>query len=154
MPARTERSAGVVCFREGAGGPGGRAFLVLDHGSHRDFPKGHLERGESDRDAALRELGEETGIGPGDVELVDGFAREIGYYFRDHKKRLVKKTVAFFLGRTTATEVRVSDEHVGGSFLPADEALAAVTHAGPREVLRAAIEFLDGGGAGGTAASP
>ena len=140
MAARLERSAGVVCFRDG---PGGRAFLVLDHGTHRDFPKGHLEPGESDRDAALRELGEETGIGPADVELLDGFAREIGYYFRDRKKRLIKKTVAFFLGRTAATQVKVSHEHVGGAFLPADEALATVTHAGPRAVLRAAIEFLD-----------
>jgi putative (di)nucleoside polyphosphate hydrolase len=35
------------------------------------FPQGGLEAGEEPKDAALRELREESGLSPGDVQLVD-----------------------------------------------------------------------------------
>ncbi|ACR29327.1 NUDIX hydrolase [Burkholderia glumae] len=52
--------------------PAGR--LLLAHAtetSHWDIPKGHIDPGESERDAALRELFEETGIALAPARLVD-----------------------------------------------------------------------------------
>src|SRR5687767_3658997 len=80
--AREERSAGVVLFRaERAAPPGddGRLFLLLDYGRYWDYPKGHVEKGEDDVTAVLRELREETGIG--DAQLVADFRHEITYFF-------------------------------------------------------------------------
>ena len=145
MPAVHERSAGVVCHRKVGGGPGGfvREYLLLDHGRHRDFPKGHVEAGETDRDAALRELAEETGLSV--LGLDADFAREVGYFFRDRRGRLVRKTVVFFLGEVAPdAAVTISHEHVGFQFLPLEEALRRLSHAGPREVLRAADAHLNG----------
>jgi len=67
---RKERSAGFVVFTEREDGK--RLYLLLHYPSgHWDFPKGHVEEGESEIRAALRELREETGLT--DVEVVFGF---------------------------------------------------------------------------------
>ncbi len=134
---RAERSAGVVVFREDAAG---RLFLLLDYGSHWDYPKGHVEDGETDRDAALRELAEETGIR--DVQLVEDFKKEIVYFFRSPKGRLVRKTVVFFLASTTVREVLLSHEHVGYAWLTAEEAGQRLTYPTARDVFHAALSFL------------
>jgi len=57
------------------------------------FPKGHIEKGESKEEAAIREVEEETGIKA-------RIKRELGsftYFFRDKDGEIVKKTVYWFL---------------------------------------------------------
>ena len=58
-------SCGVVPVRFAPihGGPPIAKFLLLRSYHHWDFPKGRVEEGESDQQAALREFAEETGIG-------------------------------------------------------------------------------------------
>ena len=48
---RREFSAGFVLFRET---PEGIRFLLLDYGKHWDYPKGHLEEGETAWQAAVQ----------------------------------------------------------------------------------------------------
>ena len=140
MPARSERSAGVVVFRSDPAKPGGRVFLLLDYGRFWDYPKGHVERDEDDESAALRELAEETGIK--DASLVPGFRHEIEYFFRDKRKGLIRKTVVFFLAETSRKRVTLSHEHTGSAFLPFDAARKRLTYASARAVLDAAGAFL------------
>ncbi|MFH1332713.1 MAG: NUDIX domain-containing protein, partial [archaeon] len=60
-----EKSAGVIVYNNGE-------FLILQYtAGHWDFPKGHIEKGETERETALRELKEETGIT--DAFFVKGF---------------------------------------------------------------------------------
>lgn len=139
MP-RQERSAGFILFRVDPAAPGGRVFLLLDYGRHWDYAKGHVEKGESDLDAAVRELHEETGIPR--PRVIDGFAHEIEYFFRSSKHGLVQKRVVFFLGQTDAAEVTISDEHTGWAFLDYESALQRLSYATAKDVLRRAQEFL------------
>jgi 8-oxo-dGTP pyrophosphatase MutT (NUDIX family) len=134
--AKHERSAGFVVYRPGPP----RLYLLLDYGRHWDYPKGHIEQGETSMAAALRELNEETGLS--EVQVVPGFAQEIGYFFRDRKKGLVRKTVIFFLARTDGSQVKLSDEHTNYAFEPYEQALKRVTFASAREVLKKAEQFL------------
>jgi len=138
--ARNERSAGFVLFRVTP--HGAREYLLLDYGRHWDFPKGHLEKGEDDLTAALRELREETGIS--DPQVIPGFQREITYFFRDRKKGLIRKTVAFFLGQTQVSDedIVLSHEHEGFIFVPFDVAVRQTTYANALEVLKLAEEKL------------
>jgi 8-oxo-dGTP pyrophosphatase MutT (NUDIX family) len=140
MPLTIERSAGVLVYRI----PPRKKepqFLLLDYGRYWDYPKGHVEKGEDDLAAAVRELKEETGID--DIELDDGFRHEMTYFFRDKRKGLIKKTVVFFLGRTRASEAKISHEHVGAEFLPYEQALKRLTYANAKTALKEAKRYLD-----------
>jgi len=138
--ARQERSAGFIIFRLRPGI--GREYLLLDYGRHWDFPKGHLEDGEDDITAARRELREETGLAP--MQVIPEFHHEITYYFRGRDARLIRKTVAFFIGQTDAADadVRLSHEHSAFVFLPFEQAVKRTTYPTARQILRLAEQRM------------
>ena len=85
------KSCGIVPFRIVNGR---REFLILLQSNHCwSFPKGHMDAGESERETALRELYEETGL---TAALVPDARVELSYDVRP----LVKKEVVLFLGET------------------------------------------------------
>jgi 8-oxo-dGTP pyrophosphatase MutT (NUDIX family) len=143
--ALQERSAGFIIYRVRPGDDAPLAridYLLLDYGRHWDFPKGHVEAGEDDFQAAHRELAEETGIR--EVRVVEGFAREITYFFRHKKRGLIRKTVIFLLAEVAAdAKVTLSHEHKGFLFEPFDVAIKRVTFPTAKQVLKAAHEFLE-----------
>ena len=129
-------SAGVVVFRTTHKV---REYLLLYHSSgHWDFPKGKMEKGESKRDTALRELKEEANI---TVTLIDGFQEELSYIFRNQGE-LTKKTVYFFLGQAVDRDVTISYEHEGFEWLPYQQAVERLTFKNAQLVLEKAEKFL------------
>jgi 8-oxo-dGTP pyrophosphatase MutT (NUDIX family) len=139
MPVIAERSAGVLLYRIDPSDQQPH-FLLLDYGRYWDYPKGHVEKGEDDRAAAIRELHEETGIA--DAQLDENFRHEMTYFFRDKRRGLVRKTVVFYLGQTEAREAKISHEHVGAEFLPYESALKRLKYANAKAALRAAHAHL------------
>lgn len=92
-PAAT-LSCGFVLVRNSDQGP---LTLMLRAYQHWDFPKGVCEPGERPLAAALREVGEETGIV--DVELAWGERSiDTGPYSRG-------KTARYYLARTATADV-------------------------------------------------
>jgi len=133
-----ERSAGAVVFyQEGTAEP---EFLLLHYtAGHWDFPKGNIEIGENEKQAATREIREETGIA--DVEFLDGFRMKIEYNYR-HSKRLVQKEVALFLARTRTRQVTLSHEHIGFAWRKFDDAMQQLTYCNARNLLSAVKDHL------------
>jgi bis(5'-nucleosidyl)-tetraphosphatase len=138
--ARAERSAGFLIYHRRPDSADGIRFLLLNYGRHWDFAKGHVDKGESDFDAAIRELQEETGIR--EILPVEGFQKEITYFFRSSRHGLIRKTVIFFLAEVMREEVILSEEHVGYEFLPYEKALQKTTFPAAKELLRSAHAYL------------
>ena len=128
-----EKSCGAVVYRE----EGGRHSYLLLHYSegHWDFPKGHVESGESEEQTARREIMEETGIS--ELEFMRGFRNSVSYWFM-RKGEKVQKEVVFFLAKTTGKGVTLSDEHVGYLWLPFRLAREKVTYRNAKELLEKA----------------
>ncbi len=149
--AREEVSAGGVVFRV-CRGPDGRPeplfLLIRDSYDNWGFPKGHLEAGEGASCAALREVCEETGLAGLAVEAE---IQTIDWYFR-FRGRLIHKVCHFFLMRTecAATCPQRSEGITACRWAPFEEAVAMISYANARDVLRRAHAIvapllLDGG---------
>lgn len=134
-----ERSAGAVVFVPGADGP---EYLLLRYGAgYWGFPKGHVEAGETDVQAAQREVEEETGIPVAQQRMLEGFEDDTDYKFR-RGSILVEKDVRFFLIEAGTRDVKISHEHSGFAWLPYSAALERVSFEGPRRILQAAHSFI------------
>lgn len=72
---------------------------------HWGFPKGHIEKGETEEQTAVREILEETGLG---VTLLDGFRTKIEYQLTENSH----KEVIFFIGVTLEEFVSVQYEEI------------------------------------------
>lgn len=128
-----ETSAGAVVFCRG----GAIEYLLL-RSTFWGFPKGHLEPGEDERAAALREIREESGL---EVALIEGFRYEEKYVYQ-RKGALHPKQTIYFLGEANNRESRLSHEHTDMTWLPYESALAMLEFEGLRDLLRAAHAFL------------
>lgn len=131
-----EVSAGVILFRNQPQ----REYLLLDYGSHWDFPKGHIEAGENPQTTAARELQEETGVR--DARFVSGFKESMRYFYRKAGEGMLK-VVIYFLAKTTSGNVTLSDEHAGYLWLPYEPALKRLTFKNARDLLTKAHTFLN-----------
>jgi bis(5'-nucleosidyl)-tetraphosphatase len=130
-------SAGVVVFTKEQNVI---KYLLLQHtAGHWSFPKGKMEGGETKQQAGLRELKEEAGI---DADLLPDFEKQFTYQFYDQSRNLVKKTVYFFVGKAQSTDIIVSEEHQGFSWVPFNEAFTLITHDNARDVLCSAHQFI------------
>ena len=127
---------GIVLYRDA---PEGRKYLVLCKRRSTDFAKGHVETGESDQQAAVRETLEETGIT--DVTLHSGYLGETAYTLRKGAQ-ITRKTVAFFLGRTTQEAVTLSHEHQSFAWLSPDGAVRRLSFENQRNLIREAERRL------------
>jgi 8-oxo-dGTP pyrophosphatase MutT (NUDIX family) len=138
--SRKQVSAGMIVYYKLNGEP---KYLLLHYiAGHWDLAKGKLKAGETNMQAALRELQEETGISK--IEIKPDFATSIKYIFEDYAGRLIEKTVHFFVGEVKKKDgvILSPREHKGFTWLPFNEAVQKLTYQTARDVLIKADEFI------------
>lgn len=129
-------SAGLVVFTIVNGH---RHYLLLHypHG-HWDLVKGKLEAGETKKQAAIRELQEETGLS---AAIIEGFERSFSYNLT-HQGKPAHKTVSFFIAQALTANVRLSHEHTDFAWLLYEQAVARLSFDNAQNLLVEAERFL------------
>jgi bis(5'-nucleosidyl)-tetraphosphatase len=149
MRRETHRAAGIVLYRTDGGE---RKYLLLRSALTRrlvwEFPKGGIEPGETEQEAAERELREETGVGPGAYSVRPGFREEEHYLFTrsdSGERQLVVKRVVYFLAETGTEQIALSREAAEYRWLSYDEAQQTLRFPEKRRILEQAERWLVSG---------
>ena len=134
-------SAGGVAFRMNGAQPE-VAIVAVKPTRRWQLPKGIIDPGESEEQAALREVREEAGI---ECETVEKIETVEYWYFGDKKGERVRyhKFVHFFLMRYTAGETEDHDHEIAEArWVPIDEAVEMLAFKSEREVVRKAAALI------------
>ena len=129
-----EWSAGGIVFC------GDEVLLLTNFRQDVVFPKGHLEAGETPRQAALREVAEEAGVEP---EVLASLGSTHYNFYVHQSKTWHDKTVYWFLMRSKDKSIRCDGREIKrGQYVSVTEALALLTHAPDRQKLVEAYALL------------
>ena len=139
---KQEHSYGAVVFRKE-----GKQFfyLLLYRKAHLyykeswDFPRGLLEKNETGKEDAIREIKEETGIT--DLKFISPFEEKTSWVYRKGKN-LVHKEATYYLAQTTTKEIVISVEHDSFKWCMFEEALKLLSFGNTKTVLNKAHELL------------
>lgn len=115
-------------------------LLVCEHGGFWVFPKGHMEDRESERETALREVKEETGL---DVTFVDGFqVKDEHNLAREGRPNTIKQTI-YFLAKYEEQEFGPQESEISQIVLMDFEtAMATLQFDSFKHILTQAHSFL------------
>lgn len=135
---RYEKSCGALVFRRAE--PNVEVLLLKHRAGHWDFPKGHVEEGESEQDTALREVLEESGL---TVRLEDRGFREV---IRFSPYPGCEKDVVYFIAFWESGELRPQPEEISrAAWLSPKAALERITYQNARNLLLKALAHLEAG---------
>ncbi|MCR5112569.1 MAG: NUDIX domain-containing protein [Acholeplasmatales bacterium] len=99
-----EHSCGVILYTDKLGKR--EYVLIMEPSGTYGFPKGHIRKGETDLDCALRECYEETGVKP---EIIPGLKRTIRYNMAAKGR---SKEVTYFVGKYNDEELNPQDSNI------------------------------------------
>ncbi len=136
MTMTYERSCGAVVFTRVDGEI--KYLLVSNPGGIYGFPKGHMEKGETETETALREVYEETGV---KIRLISGF-RTDDEHLIPRKKDTVKHIVYFLGEYENQSIVYQKDELSGAYLLGYREAIERFQYESSKRILKEANDFL------------
>lgn len=121
---------------------GKRRYLLIKNkrSTHWGFPKGHIERGETEIDTAKREVLEETGI---HIDILPNFVEKSEYSIQGR----IEKSVAIFLGKTSDTQTIIQKEEIEDYiWLEYPNALKMLKFSNDKQILEKAENYLNAEG--------
>lgn len=115
-------------------------FLIIkSRNGDIGFPKGHMEKNETEIQTAIRELKEETNL---EVDIIDGYRNQLEYEMKGIKDTI--KQSLYFLGKAKNDNIICQYEEVEfAKFVLFEEALEALTFNETKELLIKAKNFIE-----------
>lgn len=137
--AKREFSAGGIVFRKKTDKL--EVLLIKDPFGHWTWPKGHIDKGETFSEAALREIQEETGLR--NTHILAKLGRN-NYFYR-LRGELMFKTVFFFVVETKGEEkLKVQKSEIeDAKWFECNIALKHVDYKGAKEMFKKAIQMYE-----------
>ncbi len=130
-----ENSCGAIVYREIHGEI---RFLLIKNkrSANWGFPKGHIERGETEKETAYREVLEEAGI---HIHFLPDFRFRSEYSIQGR----IEKQVVIFLATTDDTTTTIQREEIEEYlWLKFDKAMNSLKFPNDKQMLRKANEYL------------
>ena len=135
---RKEISCGCVIFDKAT-----HSKVLIVYEKNRNFwgfPKGHIEKGETEVQTALREVKEEVGI---DVKVLDEKYRYAINYIIEDKQ--IDKTSIFYIAEPIDDNIKITNQEAeieDSKWVTVEEAYKLLTFENSKEVLRKACKDL------------
>ncbi len=130
-----EKSCGAVMYTIDGGVR--KFILIANISGHIGFPKGHIEMGENEKQTAVREIYEETGVR---TEIIDGFRERYNYIIGG----FIKKRAVYFLAKFNKEDIRMNIREISEyKLVTYKEAMDILGFKHDRDILTAANEFID-----------
>jgi len=129
-----EKSCGAVLFTEN----GKRQYVLVKSAikNHWSLPKGHVEGNETEKETALREILEETGV---EAEILEGFREQIEYTMPNG----IQKQAVFFIAKYTNQELRSNPLEISNIMVgDIDDALTMLFYDEVKNILIKADKWL------------
>ena len=138
---KREFSAGGIIFKQTKSGP---IFLLIKNMAMRDpdksywgFPKGHLNAGESSKEAAIREVKEEVGLR---VEIIDKIGQS-SYIFQVNGEKIFK-IVTMFLMQVKKGQILIQDLEISeAKWLGSEQVLELLSFSNDKKLFQKALEM-------------
>ena len=121
---KQEKSCGCVVLNEK-----NQVLLIHHNAGHWDFPKGHVEEGETEVQTAIREVKEETNI---DVEVNEKYRYTVEY---SPKEDVIKEVVYFLAKNISNNELPQLEEVSEVNWFKYEDAIKKITYDNAREIL-------------------
>ena len=129
---KKEKSCGCVIINEND-----QVLLVHHNAGHWDFPKGHVEEGETEVQTAIREVKEETNI---DVEVNEKYRYTVEY----SPKEDVIKEVVFFLAKNISNKKVAQLEEVSEvKWFDYEDAIKTINYDTSKQILTKLVKDLN-----------
>ena len=129
---KQEKSCGCIVINNK-----NEVLLIHHNAGHWDFPKGHVEEGETEVETAIREVKEETNV---DVEVNEKYR----YTTKYSPKEDVIKEVVYFLAKNISNNKEAQLEEVSEvKWIKLEDAIEKITYNNSKEILVKLKEDLE-----------
>ena len=125
-----EKSCGAIVIKDN------KVLIIKQNNGFYGFPKGHVEKMETEKETAIREVKEETNI---DIRIISDCRYQISYMVDDN----TEKTVVFFLAEPLTNDIICEDaEVVECLWLNFNDAIEILSYKDLKGILNKAKEDL------------